>query len=161
MPQDCYQTLAMTTLKPQSYNFWWPEIIKSEYSYKTVMNTHGYSHLETVLCCEAAPRVRRPSKLSAKHSDTSTESFPKFTGCNGTIEIACDILKCYNQLVILNKTLKWLSYQASWYTWTKLYQRGQLTAWNYAVIRNMKSKWQPDSSLRYDRWDKTSCETES
>ena len=35
MPQDCDQTLAMMTLKPQSYNLWWPEIIKSEYTFET------------------------------------------------------------------------------------------------------------------------------
>ena len=88
--------------------------------------------------------MRRPSKLSAKHRDTSTESFPKFTGCNGTIQITCDILKCYNQLVIINNMLKWISYQASWHTWTKFcYQRGQLTAWNYAALKNMKSKLHP------------------
>jgi hypothetical protein len=115
MSKHCDQTIAMMTLKPQSYNLWWPEIIKSEYTFETVMNTHGYSHLETVLCCEAAPRVRRPSKLRAKHSDTSTESFPLFTGCKGATKITSNILKCYNHLVILNKTLKLLSFQASWH----------------------------------------------
>jgi hypothetical protein len=116
LPAHTDQTLALTTLKPPSYNLWWPEIIKSEYTFERVMNTHGYSHLETVLCCEAAPRVRRPSKLSAKHSDTSTESFPLFTGCNSTLKITRDILKCYKQFVKLNMMLKPCSYQSSWHT---------------------------------------------
>jgi hypothetical protein len=70
------------------------EIMRSQYSHETVY-THSewrYSHLETVLCCEAAPRVRRPSKLSAKHRDASTESFPLFTGWN-KVEIRIQVVQ--------------------------------------------------------------------
>jgi hypothetical protein len=98
--------MSQDSSRAQSYDLWWLEINKPAHIFETVMNTHGYSYLETVLCCEAAPRVRRPSKLRAKHSDTSTESFPLFTDCNSTIKITCDTLKCYNQLVKLNMVLK-------------------------------------------------------
>jgi len=44
MPKDCDQTITMMTLKPQSYNLWWLEIIKSEYTSERVINTHDYSN---------------------------------------------------------------------------------------------------------------------